>query len=161
MTSDQLLRLVKESHLGFKQGKVTAALFLDAEAAFDKCWHDGVRYKFREYLGLPERTVRILSSFLQDRTLQVTESGLSSRVVNLRAGTPQGSCLSPLIYIISVNDMPTGSQRGVGQSQYADDTGIFATESSELGAVRKVQRAVDDIERWCSKWRVKLNGDKS
>jgi hypothetical protein len=105
--------------------------------------------------------VCILSSFLQDRTLQVTESGLSSRVVNLRAGTPQGSCLSPLIYIISVNNMLTGSQRGVNQSQYADDTGIFATESSELGAVRKVQRAVDDIERWCRKWRVELNGDKS
>jgi hypothetical protein len=117
--------------------------------------------EFREYLGLPERTVRILSSFLQDRTLQVTESGLSSRVVNLRAGTPQGSCLPPLIYIISVNNMPTRSHRGVGQSKYADDTGIFAMESSELGAVRKVQRAVDDIERWCRKWRVKLNGDKS
>jgi hypothetical protein len=43
MTLDQLLRLVEESHLGFKQGKVTVALFLDTEAAFDKCWHDGVR----------------------------------------------------------------------------------------------------------------------
>jgi hypothetical protein len=105
--------------------------------------------------------VHILSSFLQDRTLQVTESGLSSRVVNLRAGTPQGNCLSLLMYIISVKDMPTGSQMGVNQSRYADDRGIFATKSSELGAVRKVQAAVDDMERWCRKWRVKLNGDKS
>ena len=45
MSSDHLLRLVEESHKGFREGKVTASLFLDAEAAFDKCWHDGIRHK--------------------------------------------------------------------------------------------------------------------
>ena len=38
------------------------------------------------------------------------------------------------------------------------DTVIFATDGSDVGAVRK---AVDDVERWCRKWRVRLNGDKS
>merc|ERR1712015_315561 len=42
MTSDHLLRLVEESHQGFREGQVTACLFLDAEAAFDKCCHDGL-----------------------------------------------------------------------------------------------------------------------
>jgi hypothetical protein len=28
-------------------------------------------------------------------------------------------------------------------------------------AVRKVQRAVNDVEAWCQKWRLCLNGDKS
>ena len=45
MSSDHLLRLVEESHKGFREGKVTASLFLDSEAAFDKCWHDGIRHK--------------------------------------------------------------------------------------------------------------------
>merc|ERR1712212_89921 len=109
----------------------------------------------------PTRTIRVLSSFLTDRTLQVTESGLFSKVVNLRAGTPQGSCLSPLIYIISVNDLPTGDQRGTNQYQFADDIAIQGGGKNEVLAVQKVQRAVDDIEGWCRKWRVKLNGDKS
>ena len=47
MTSDHLFRLVEESHQGFRSGNVTASLFLDAEAAFDKCWHDGLRYKLK------------------------------------------------------------------------------------------------------------------
>ena len=115
MSSDHLLRLIEESHESFREGKVRAALFLDAEAAFDTCWHDGLRYKLREGLGLPDRLVRVLSSFLTDRTLQVVEQGLFSRVINLRAGTPQGSCLSPLIYIISVNDLPTGELHGTSQ----------------------------------------------
>ena len=161
MSSDHLLRLVEESHKGFRNNEVTASLFLDAEAAFDKCWHDGVRYKLKNTLGLPDRIVRVLSSFLTDRTLQVTEMGLFSKVVNLRAGTPQGSCLSPLIYIISVNDLPTGENRGTQQFQFADDIAICGSGKDELMAVRKVQRAVDDVESWCRKWRVKLNGDKS
>jgi hypothetical protein len=116
MTIDQLLRLVEECHIGFKKGQTTAALFLDAEAAFDKCWHDGVRYKLHEQLKLPTRHIRLLSSFLQDRKLQVYEGEHSSTIISLGAGTPQGSCLSPLIYIISVNDMPDGVQHGVSQS---------------------------------------------
>ena len=37
MSQDHLLRLVEESHEGFREGKETACLFLDAEVAFDKC----------------------------------------------------------------------------------------------------------------------------
>ena len=161
MSSDHLLRLVEESHQGFRENNVMASLFLDAEAAFDKCWHDGVRYKLKKNLNLPDRLLRVLSSFLTDRTLQVTEAGLFSKVVNLRAGTPQGSCLSPLIYIISVNDLPTGDQRGTSQYQFADDIAVQGCGKNEVLAVQKVQKAVDDIESWCRKWRVKLNGDKS
>ena len=161
MSSDHLLRLVEETHKGFRAGDVTASLFLDAEAAFDKCWHDSIRFKLKKMLGLPDRLVRVLSSFLTDRTLQVVENGLSSRVINLRAGTPQGSCLSPLIYIISVNDLPTGEKNGASQFQFADDIAICCTGPNEIAAVRKLQRAVNDVESWCRKWRMKLNGDKS
>ncbi len=161
MSSDHLLRLVEESHQGFRSGNVTASLFLDAEAAFDKCWHDGIKYKLKKSLGLPDRLVRVLSSFLTDRTLQIVENGLTSRIVRLQAGTPQGSCLSPLIYIISVNDLPTGDQRGTSQFQFADDIAVCGSGANELLAVSKVQRAVNDIEAWCRKWRVMLNGDKS
>ena len=70
-------------------------------------------------------------------------------------------CLFPLIYIISVNDLPTGDQRATGQYQFADDIAVGASGSDGVAATRKLQGAVDDIEGWCRKWRVKLNGDKS
>ena len=60
-----------------------------------------------------------------------------------------------------MNDLPTGETRGTSQYQFADDIAVCGSANSELDAVRKVQRAVDDIEGWCRKWRVKLNGDKS
>ena len=60
-----------------------------------------------------------------------------------------------------MNDLPTGDQRGTNQYQFADDIAVQGNGKNEVLAVQKVQRAVDDIEGWCRKWRVRLNGDKS
>ena len=70
--------------------------------------------------------------------------GLLSRVVNPRAGTPQGSCLSPLIYIISVNDIPTGNLWGTSQFQFAADIAISGNGKDEMITVSKVQKGVND-----------------
>ena len=57
--------------------------------------------------------------------------------------------------------MPTGELRGTSQYQFADDIAISGSGDCALLAVRKVQMAVNDIESWCRKWRVILNGEKS
>ena len=51
--------------------------------------------------------------------------------------------------------------RETSQFQFADDIAVCGSANNEMNAVSKIQRAVDDIEGWCRKWRVKLNGDKS
>ena len=157
MTTEQLLRLSEQSHIGFKKQQTTAALFLDAEAAFDRCWHNGIRYK----LNLPNRLIRLLSSFLTDRTLKVVYEGCTSHIVNLKAGTPQGSPLSPIIYIIYVNDYPEDIERNCSLSQFADDTAIWTTTYTKSKAIRNMQEALNSLEGWCRRWRVKLNGEKS
>ena len=161
MTTEQLLRLSEEAHIGFKNHMSTAALFLDAEAAFDRCWHNGIRYKLKKNLNLPNRIIRLLSSFLTGRSLQVVYEGCFSHVVHLKAGTPQGSPLSPLIYIIFVNDYPTSMEENCSLSQFADDTSLWTTTYFQSTAIRRLQTALNALEGWCRKWRVKLNGEKS
>ena len=118
MTTEQLLRLAEESYCAFKKKQISTALFLDAEAAFDRCWHNGIRFKLKENLNLPDRTIRLISSFLSERTLRVMYEGCMSHEVFLNAGTPQGSPLSPLIYIIYVNDYPESIQENCSLSVY-------------------------------------------
>ena len=161
MTSEQLLRLSEECHTAFKQQKTTAALFLDAEAAFDRCWHDGIKYKLKKNLNLPSRIIRLISSFLTDRSLVVLYEGCYSQTVTLKAGTPQGSPLSPLIYIIYVNDYPEEIQELSSLSQFADDTALWTSAYTRSYSIRKLQKALNLLESWCRKWRVKLNGEKS
>ena len=161
MTAEQLLRLSEESHRAFKKKKVTAALFLDAEAAFDRCWHNGIKYKLKNNYNLPNRTVRLISSFLTGRTLTVLYEGCRSHIVHLHAGTPQGSPLSPLIYIMYVNDYPGSLSEICSLSQFADDTALWTQAFTKAIATRKLQRALNSLEGWCRQWRVKLNGEKS
>ena len=161
MTSEQLLRLSEECHSAFKNNKNTAAIFLDAEAAFDRCWHSGIKYKLKKNLNLPSRTIRLISSFLTDRNLIVSYEGCFSQKIFLNAGTPQGSPLSPLIYIIYVNDYPENIQELGSLSQFADDTALWTQAYTRAYATSKLQKALNILESWCRKWRVKLNGEKS
>ena len=161
MTSEQLLRLSEECHQSFKSGKNVAALFLDAEAAFDQCWHNGIKYKLKKNLGLPNRIIRLVTSFLTNRSLTVVHEGHHSHQVRLEAGTPQGSPLSPLIYVLYVNDYPKEIQYTSTLSQFADDSALWASAYTRAMAIRKVQKSLNNLEVWCRKWRVKLNGEKS
>ena len=161
MTTEQLLRLSEESHRAFKKKQTVAAIFLDAEAAFDKCWHQGIKYKLKANLNLPHRIIRLLSSFLSGRVLTVLHEGCRSHQVHLKAGTPQGSPLSPIIYIIYVNDYPQGVGNGSSLSQFADDTALWTCAYTRAFAIRTLQKSLNELESWCRRWRVKLNGEKS
>ena len=159
MTSEQLFRLSEGAHTSLKKKGITAALFLDAEAAFDQAWHDAIRYKLHK-LGLPIRIVRLVSSFLTGRKLKVKMGTEISEEVEMLAGTPQGSCLSPLLYIILVNDIPSVSQ-SAAIGQFADDIGLWASTFTFNAAISRLQQAVNTLEGWCRNWRIKLNGSKS
>ena len=74
------------------------AAFLDVEKAFDNVWHSGLRYKIF-MLDLPSKMTRWLSDFLVGRVIQVNVNGLLSDKISSIVGAPQGSVLSPLLFL--------------------------------------------------------------
>ena len=146
---EHVFRLVEETQLGFTKKWKGGAIFIDVEKAFDSVWHDGLRM------------VRLISSFLSDRTIKVNCCNNCSEEVTLNAGTPQGSVLSPLLFIIYVNDIPDMSSLNVKLSQFADDMGIWAHATNAKWVKAKLSKALKLIEAWCSKWRIKLNAGKT
>ena len=144
----------------FNQGEHVIAAFLDVEKAFDNVWHNGLRYKIYQ-LDLPTKLCRWLSDFLVGRVIQVKiESFLSPKVYS-KAGVPQGSNLSPLLFLFYVNDMPNPSHHQTDKSQFADDAGQWAVSKNIDLAVEYLQRDLDKLARWCAKWRIKLNSEKT
>ena len=85
--------------------------------------------------------------------------GELSEPVALKAGTPQGSVLSPLLYVNDVPIDPTTSKCDGGQ--FADDISLWTLAKSTNVTRLRLQRALGDLELWCSRWRIKLNVAKT
>ena len=85
------------------------AIFLGVEKAFDRVWHNGLRYKLLN-LNLPPLLTRWISNFLKDRVVQPYIKSTTSRDVTINHGVRQGSPLSPLLYLIFTHDLPPTSK---------------------------------------------------
>ena len=104
----------------------------------------------------------VLHSFLDSRSLKVLHNGIWSETVELKAGTPQGACLSPILYLIFVNDLiPSLNLSLSSASQYADDIGLWTSNGSVKEAERQLQLELSKVEEWCRKWHVSLHPAKS
>ena len=113
----QLTRLFHSWSAAADEGNYVGAVFFDIRKAFDTVWHDALVMKLRA-AGLHGRALKWLTSFLSDRTQPTLVQGYISQPAPLHGGVPQGAILSPLLFSIYVNDMPSDGSTNL----FADDT---------------------------------------
>ena len=159
-TDDHLFRLSQSIMESFNRGEHVIAAFLDVEKAFDNVWHNGLRYKIFQ-LDLPTKMTHWLSDFLVGRLIQVNVNNFFSNQINPKADVPQGSVLSPLLFLIYVNDLPAPHHKQNSLSQFADDTAQWAFSVNVRFAAKLLQQDLLKLAMWCAKWRIKLNPEKT
>jgi hypothetical protein len=159
-TSHALLRLIERITLGFNNNKSTIALFLDIERAFDKVWITGLISKLIK-AGVPAHLIHMLHSYLHNRSFTVVHGNSESSRRPIQAGVPQGSLLGPTLFNIYINDLPClENDNNVAVSMYADDTSVTVRSGSTRLAIRKLTDAIEILQPWFSKWRIKINTNK-
>ena len=160
-TIDQIIRLQDEINRSISTGRVTLAIFIDFERAFDMLWKDGLLIKL-ERMGISGNMYSWIDTFLSDRTIQVQVGETLSSRRKLQNGTPQGSPLSPLLFLIAINDLPD-CLAGVETSLFADDCAIFRSfgQHQLSNAVDVMQQNLDAIQKWCDKWGFKMSVNKT
>ena len=160
-TNDHLFCLTQTIMESFNQEEHVIAAFLDVKKAFGNVWHNGLMYKIYQ-LHLSTKLCRWLSDFLVGRVIQVKIEGfLSPKVYPTYAGAPQGSNLSPLLFLIYVNDMPNPTHHQTNKTQFADDASQWAVSKNFDLPAEYLQRDLDKLARWCAKSRIKLNPEKT
>ena len=88
-------------------------------------------------------------------------NGFPSDKISPVAGVPQGSLLSPLLFLIYVNDLPKSHHRQNSKSQFADDPALWAASKTVQFAAKLLRKDLRKLAKWCAKWRIKLNPEKT
>ena len=112
-------------------------------------------------LDLPTKMTLWLSDFLVGWVIQVNVNGFLSDKISPITGVPQGSVLSPLLFLIYVNDLPNPHHRQNSKSQFADDTALWAASKNVQFAANLLHKDLRKLAKWCAKWRIKLNPEKT
>ena len=82
------------------------------------------------------------------------------RIFTSENGTPQGSCLSPLLFLIMVNDFPPLSKH-TSDAFFADDCTIWRSGKNINQIIFHLQQDLNLITNWCRKWGFLINIDKT
>lgn len=157
-TTTRLITLVDDLTKKQCDKEKTVAVFLDVAKAFDRVWHQGLIYKLL-LENIPHPLVKLIDSFLTDRSFTIKINDHLSMPRKIEAGVPQGSCLSPLLYLLYTNDFPI--LKSVTVSLFADDTLLYASNRNYKYAVLALQRQLNTTQNWFTKWRIQLNVSKT
>ena len=133
---------------------------LDVAKAYDSVWHAGLLHSCRAVLSYA--TCRWIAGFLRDRKAAVLEAGghLSAEI-STRGGVPQGSPLSPLLYILYTREMPLPREPLLGATAYADDVCLWASARTPAAAWDSLQPHLDALVVWGKRWRLRFSADKT
>ena len=82
----------------------TFAIYVDYQNAYDRVWHAALLFKLWR-LDMPLELLKIIESWLKGRKAYVTFGEKTSKVFDINIGLPQGSSLSPYLFIVYYSDL--------------------------------------------------------
>ncbi|GFW35979.1 RNA-directed DNA polymerase from mobile element jockey [Trichonephila clavipes] len=110
-------------------------------------------------INTPPPLIRIIRSFLTNRTFAVRVNNTHSSIKKINSGAPQGALLSPTLFNIFVNDIP--KTRPTTICLFADDTAILAQSTSKACVTHFLHKHLAELEDWYKKWKIAINPTKT
>jgi hypothetical protein len=127
---------------------ITSLLSLDIKGAFPHTSHPRLLYILQQK-GFPEWIIRFVQGFLSGRTTEIRFGGYSSPAYSVPTGMPQGSPLSPILFLLFISELhrtfENGRTRGIA---FVDDTNIITTSRSIPENCRRLERAHELCLHW-------------
>jgi len=144
-SSDACLTLMHEVKTLQRPKLEVSTLFLDIKAGFDNVNTSTLRARLLAS-HIPSYMVDWVSSFLSERTCTLVFQGSPNVSSPVSVGTPQGSPISPLLFLLYVSPLHMSIPRGLMVS-YVDDFSITVSSPSYRGNIRRLQKLFSTIAR--------------
>jgi Reverse transcriptase (RNA-dependent DNA polymerase) len=162
-TEDAVMTLYDQlcNHLNY--GRYACGIFIDLSKAFDTVNHGILLQKLKRY-GLTIDSCKLLKSYLNNRRQRVvlnddlSQKQILSEEVLVNVGSPQGTCLSPLLFAILVNDMIKAIPNIV---QFADDTAIIGGDKNLRTLQVRMNNTLLILSEWLKANKLSLNAKKT
>ena len=148
-----------------QEGLYTISMFLDLSKAFDTLDHDVLIMKLEKY-GIRGIAKEWFKDYLSNRRMRtkcvVASTGKMeySEYQNITYGTPQGSCLGPLIFIIFIND-PHKQLQHSKSLLFADDTTLYKSHRNLNYLTWCIEEDMNRLSDWFRTNKLTLNLDKT
>ena len=96
-----------------------------------------------------------MKDFLKSRKQRVVLNGQHSSWSDVLAGVPQGSILSPLLFLIYITDLSDGLN--CNPKLIIDDTSLFSTVYNINEATNTLNNDLNKITEWAHQWKMSFN----
>ena len=143
----------------------TVTIYLDLSKAFDTLDHEIVLEKMYQY-GIRGEAYNWFKSYLNNRKLRVkcgvTSTGRTeiSDTYDIDFGTPQGSCLGPLVFLIFCNDLQLHLEHMMC-FQFADDTTLLYGHRNRHYMRYCIESDLENLQDWFNANKLTLNLKKT
>ena len=158
-TIDPIISIEHEIRKGLHKKHFTVLVFFDLKSAFDTVDH---MYLLRTLaqIGIGGNMLTFIISFLTDRKIQVLLEDKLSEIYNINCGVPQGSILSPILFIILLSTLPINIIP-VSSNELADDIAFSYTANTIESADMAMQDAINRFSTWCKELKLTINVQKT
>ena len=152
-------KLINKIYSGIEESKYGIGMFLDLQKAFDMVDREILLAKLNHY-GIRDEPFRLIRSFLSNRNQYVKLGNYHSSTSEIRLGTPQGSILSPLLFLIFINDIVRCSNI-LHFNLFADDTCVYLKDDNINSLYRTLNNELIKVGTWISANALSLNVSKT
>jgi ribonuclease HI/exonuclease III len=160
---DAVSCLVHDVETAKRNKKTTTALFLDIKGAYDNVSHSAL-IQTLTHMGFPPTLTKWVQSFTSDRETTMTFDGERTRPSKIGTGVPQGSPVSPILFLIYLQpmfEMLDAKHPDIDLLSYADDVKISFSSSSVEENITKLTTTTHTLYTWAEENGLEFDDSKT